>query len=91
MRDGDIKPVLHLDQGRALPLNATNARAIAAKLGDESDDWIGHEIIIFRSLTDYPQPDTPCVRVRVPQGSVKHEVVRPVPSKRDEMDDEVPF
>jgi hypothetical protein len=93
LRDG-IKPVLHLDQGQ-LVLNATNARSIASKLGDESDDWAGQQLIIYRSLIDYPEPDTPCLRVRVPQESVKHEVVRPVPSKRgdggDDMADEIPF
>jgi hypothetical protein len=91
MKDGQIKPVLYLDDDRALPLNATNARAIASKLGDESDAWRGHQITLFRSLTDYPNPDTPCLRVRVPQNSVKQTNVRPLPPVRDEMDSEIPF
>jgi hypothetical protein len=66
MRDGQRKPVLNLVEGRALRLNAINARAIADRLGDESDNWRGHTIVIFKSFADYPRPGTPCLRVRVP-------------------------
>jgi hypothetical protein len=71
MRDGQHKPVLHLNDERALILNATNARAIAAELGDEADAWRGYTIIIFKSTTNRPQPDTPCLRVRVPPNRAK--------------------
>ena len=92
MRDGQEKPVLHFDDGRAWPLNATNARAIASKLGDETNAWRGHVVKIYRSVTDFPQPDTPCLRVRVPQSRAKVENVRPMPSPtRNDMDAEVPF
>jgi hypothetical protein len=93
MRDGQRKPVLYLNDERALPLNATNARAIAAKLGDEADVWRGHTIIIFKSTTEYPHPDTPCLRVRVPLNRPKVEQVGPLPRKPAEngMDSEIPF
>jgi hypothetical protein len=92
MRDGQKKPVLHFDDGGALVLNATNARAIASKLGDDTETWRGHVIMIHRSVTDFPQPDTPCLRVRVPQSRTKVENVRPMPLHTDDdMNDEVPF
>ena len=94
MRDGQDKPVLHFDDERALVLNATNARAIASKLGDDTNAWRGHVVMVYRSVTDFPQPDTPCLRVRAPQSRTKVENVRPMPAPpkvRNHMDDEVPF
>ena len=91
MRDGQRKPVLYLNDERALPLNATNARAIASKLGDEADAWRGHTIIIFKSTTNHPQLDTPCLRVRVPPNRVK--VVQSLPQTlaEDDKEPELPF
>jgi hypothetical protein len=86
MRDGQHKPVLYLNDERALILNATNARAIAAELGDEADAWRGHTIIIFKSTTNHPQPDTPCLRVRVPPNRAKV-----VQLCEDDKDSEIPF
>jgi hypothetical protein len=86
MRDGQCEPVLYLKDERALPLNATNARAIAAKLGDEADAWRGHTIIIFKSTTSHPQPGTPCLRVRVPPNRANV-----VQLGEDDKDSEIPF
>jgi hypothetical protein len=92
MRDGLDKPVLFLNDGRALPLNATNARAIAGTLGDEADAWRGHTVIVFKSTTNHPQPDTPCLRVRVPLNRPKVEQAGPLPPPAQKrMDSEIPF
>jgi len=58
------------DSDKALPLNKTNATAIAEKYGDETDDWEGKPVHLYRDKTTYQGKSTPCIRVRVPkQGS----------------------
>jgi hypothetical protein len=65
------KPVLHFADGLKLRLSLSDAWAIASKLGDETDDWRGHVVYVFRTTINYPKPDTPCLRVRIPQDRAK--------------------
>tara|TARA_A100001201_G_scaffold143757_1_gene147270 strand:- start:19526 stop:20104 length:579 start_codon:yes stop_codon:yes gene_type:complete len=48
-QSGDEKQQIVIDVGERVdfPLNATNAKAIAAIYGDETDNWIGQQIILF--------------------------------------------
>ncbi len=64
----DTKPVIYFQgKQKALVCNKTNAKAIAAAYGDEMDDWIGSELILFPIMTDYQGESKPAVRVRAPQ------------------------
>jgi hypothetical protein len=64
----DTKPVIYFKgKEKALVCNKTNAKAIAAAYGDEMNDWIGVELILFPIMTDYQGESKPAVRVRAPQ------------------------
>jgi hypothetical protein len=48
---------------KRLGLNATNARAIAEQLGDDTDQWPGKEIKIFPTKTDFGGEMVDCIRI----------------------------
>ena len=98
MRGGNDKPVLHLEDGAALPLNKTNAKVLAKAFGDDSRGWVGHEIVIYKSTTEYQGDIVPCLRIKVaddkrkPTASVPKPPTRPTTtSATRDMNDEVPF
>lgn len=47
--------------------NKTNANNIAAIYGDDTDGWIGQEVILFEAMVDYQGKTVPAIRVRAPQ------------------------
>lgn len=59
-------------------LNKTNARAIAAQYGDNMDVWVGKEINIYPTKTDFGGEMVDCIRVEMP-----------IPEAAP--DDEIPF
>lgn len=64
----DTKPVIYFrGQTKGLVCNKTNGKAIAASYGDEMDEWIGSELILFPIMTDYQGKPVEAVRVRAPQ------------------------
>ncbi len=62
---------------KLLGLNATNARAIASLLGDETNEWQGKQIKLYPTKTDFGGEMVACIRI-----------VQDVPP---EADMEVPF
>ena len=47
-----IKPVLLLDEDRALPCNKTNLQTLVSLFNsDDSDDWVGEQIEIYVDMT----------------------------------------
>ncbi len=50
---------------KKLVLNKTNANVIADSYGDNELKWIGEEIIMYPTVTEYQGKPTPCIRVRV--------------------------
>jgi hypothetical protein len=63
--DGERKPVIHFQGAeKGLMLNKTNAFEIAAAYGEETDAWMGRQIEVFPSTTQYQGRVTPCIRVR---------------------------
>ena len=59
------KLVLKFERGeKTLVLNKTNSRAIQSGFGGEIDDWIGKEIIMFPTTTDFSGKMVDCIRVR---------------------------
>lgn len=60
------KPVVYFDgHEKGLVLNRTNANAIADILGEETDNWIGHKIIVYPARTNFKGRQVDCLRVRV--------------------------
>jgi hypothetical protein len=63
--DGERKPVIHFQGAeKGLMLNKTNAFEIASAYGEETDAWMGRQIEVFPSTTQYQGRVTPCIRVR---------------------------
>jgi hypothetical protein len=63
--DRERKGVLHLAEfPRAMVVNRTNLRRIIAAHGAETDEWLGKEITLYPSETDFGGKTVPCIRVR---------------------------
>ncbi|MFZ2492120.1 MAG: hypothetical protein WA208_11595 [Thermoanaerobaculia bacterium] len=61
----DRKPVLFfVGHVKGLVLNKTNGRAIAAKFGPETDEWVGRRIALYPSKTEVGREEVDCIRVR---------------------------
>ena len=68
LSDGKTKIALSFTgKEKLLVLNVTNARAIEDVLGDETDQWVGHRIVLFPTRVDFQGQRVPAIRVRVPQ------------------------
>lgn len=63
----DTKPVVYFQgKEKGLVLNKTNANAIAAGYGDETNDWSGGELELFSIMTDFQGKPVEAVRCRLP-------------------------
>jgi hypothetical protein len=61
------KPVVYFqNHERGLVLNKTNANNIAHIYGDETDDWIGKEIILYPTIVDFQGRSVDAIRVKAP-------------------------
>jgi len=49
---------------RALVLNRTNLKRIIGLYGNETDEWVGKQITLYPSETDFGGRTVPCIRVR---------------------------
>lgn len=48
---------------KGLMLNKTNAKIVAKQHGQDMDDWVGKEINIYPTTTDYEGRPVECIRV----------------------------
>ncbi len=63
----DEKPVVYFRGAeKALVLNVTNGNTIAEAYGDETDNWRGHAVTLYRDMTDFQGRRVDCIRVRIP-------------------------
>lgn len=65
----DIKLIAELgkdvgEDSDFLPLNRTNALTLSDAFGDDTDDWRGKHINVYRDMTMYNGKRVPCLRVR---------------------------
>lgn len=68
MQDGAHKIALSFKEfDRQFVLNKTNARNIAAFCGNDTDDWIGKQIVMVTTLVDYQGQSVDAIRVRAPK------------------------
>jgi hypothetical protein len=83
-KENERKPVISFDgKSKGLPLNKTNARAIAAMFGNETENWIHSEITLFPTKTDFGGELVDCIRIKA--------AVKSRAPARADMDDEIPF
>jgi hypothetical protein len=81
------------NQKQGLLLNKTNNRALRGAFGDETDEWAGKRIVVFKTETDRG----PGLRVRIPApkgnggGKTKSAdtpTTRPIKSSKDDEPDD---
>src|SRR4029450_5125322 len=65
--DDDRHVLYFVDYEKSLPLNKTNALALADLISEETDDWKGHKIELYRDSVMYQGKRTAAVRVRLPR------------------------
>ena len=92
----EFKPVIYfVGKDRGVVANKTNCYTIAAAYGDDTDDWHGHEIILFSVMTEYGGKTTPAIRCRIPTARDNKPVIkRPDPissGPAHALNDEIPF
>jgi hypothetical protein len=95
------KPCLYFQgKEKGLILNKTNSNNIAAKYGDDTEDWSGRELILFPAMVDFKGQTVPAIRVRAPTAKDGNGRAAPKPAPvqvahHDEpppiSDEEVPF
>lgn len=74
----EVKPwVKFRDKEKGVVLNVTNTRRLCDEFGDDSDSWIGKEIVLYPERVDFKGNMVDAIRVRVP---------KPLAS-----DDDIPF
>jgi arabinogalactan endo-1,4-beta-galactosidase len=80
----DDRPVLYFEgKEKGLVLNKTNANAISAVYGDDTDNWRGGEIVLFQTMVDFQGKTMAAIRCRA--------LARKPEPERAELDDEIPF
>jgi len=95
----DSKPVVYFDEVKSgFVVNATNARRLAASLGDETDNWCGRQVTLDVEQVEMRGQLVPAIRAHV-DGAFMAER-RPPTAKEsaaaaqrplDPLDDEIPF
>ena len=65
---GDHKPVLYFNgKDKGVVLNKTNANNIAQLYGDDTDNWIGQDVVLFSAWVDFQGKSVEAIRIRGPQ------------------------
>lgn len=63
-KDGRKPVIFFAGKKKGMSLNKTNAGKLRAQYGDEMDEWIGKDVIIYPDVVDFNGTPTPCIRVR---------------------------
>jgi hypothetical protein len=102
-QDRQEKPVVYFRQTQlGLVLNRTNAARLSASLGDETDGWIGKQIVLETEQVPMRGQMVNSIRVRVDGKFVEERRVptlvesqiaaqKPLDEGGDALDDEIPF
>lgn len=77
----------------SIVINATNCRVIRAAYGDETDDWIGRALEVYKGTVHYQGREQPGVCVRIPPEQPEPTVTAAelVAPKDDGFKDDIPF
>jgi hypothetical protein len=102
-QDRTEKPVVYFRQTQlGLVLNRTNAARLAASLGDETDRWVGQQIVLGTEQVPMRGQLVNSIRVRVDgkfreerrpptMAEAQHAAQQPLDQGVDRLDDEIPF
>lgn len=71
------------EMSKGIVLNKINTGSIIDTYGDETADWLGKQIVLYESETDFQGKRVKCIRMRKPK-STKQETEKA-------LNDEVPF
>jgi hypothetical protein len=84
----DTKPIVYfVGKTKGLALNKTNATKIALAYGDDTDDWMGRDLILYPTEVDFQGRQVEAIRVKVPtQARQPRESVR---QRVREIEDEI--
>lgn len=75
---GDTVPVLEfLELEQKLTLNKTRIKKLVEVLGDDTDDWIGKKISIYRVDVQFQGKTMPGIAVAAPPKKKKEDAVKP--------------
>lgn len=86
--EGEEKPVVYFKgKTKGLVLNKTNANRISAMLGDETDDWAGHEITLLSTEAEFRGRSVPAIRVSMVEAPAR----QPEPAHEALTEEEIPF
>jgi hypothetical protein len=72
---------------QTMVVNMTNAQIIAGLYGDETDDWVGEKIVVFKGRTRFGSKMVDCVSVRGPRPAANAGALNPAaqpPRRRPE-------
>ena len=65
--DGNKLLVTFQGWEKGLVANKTNSGRIAMLYGDETEEWVGREIVLYEDLVDYQGKTVKAIRVRGPK------------------------
>lgn len=66
--DEDPKSVVYFHgEKKGLVLNRTNGNALMQLYGDEMNGWVGKDVVLVPSETDYQGKRVPCIRLAKPK------------------------
>lgn len=67
-KEQEQRPVVYFaGQAKGMVLNRTNAKRISETYGADTDRWVGQQITLYPSETDFGGESVPCIRIRPPQ------------------------
>jgi len=85
------KPIITLDRGEKLSLNATNVTILNLAFGFDDQDWLNKEIELYVGLIRYDGKDQDGILIK-PLSQPNPDARRnPIRKSGDDMDDEIKF
>jgi hypothetical protein len=65
---------------KALVLNKTNASYLANTVSDETDDWPGHEVVLYPTKVSFQGKMVDAIRVEMPSQAIPKQSEKPQPN-----------
>lgn len=61
------KPVMYFNgKQKGVVLNRTNAMAVAAKYGDDTESWVDKDVLVYPDTVMFQGKLVDCIRMRIP-------------------------
>ena len=63
------RPIVHFKgAAKGLVLNKTNGKSVAVLYGNDTAEWIGKKVTLFKAVTSLGGEQVECIRVKPPVG-----------------------